>query len=344
MRVVVRTDASEALGAGHLVRCVTLADGLAEAGAEVLFVARHEHPLLSAGLAGRRHALHCLGLPPDASDEADAQATASAINDPVDWLLVDHYGLGQRWEAALRSQAHRLAVLDDLADRPHDCDLLVDPGYVRRPSDYAGLLPRHAERLLGPRYALLRPPFAARHDSAAVWPQRQRVHLFFGAGQASLRWLALACERLLAAFEVIEVQAVGRADDATMQALQERFASRLAWVPHIEDMAAHMSSCDAAIGGPGSATWERACIGLPSALMATANNQVSILRRLDEARFACYLGPATGLVGEGFIESVTRFLGDAPRLAEYRARGLAAVDGLGVQRIVERMLQDRGRR
>lgn len=343
MRVVVRTDASEALGAGHLTRCVSLADGLAEAGAKVLFVARHEHPLLSAGLAGRCHALHCLGLPPDASAEADARATAAAIKSPADWLLVDHYGLDRRWEFALRPHAHRLAILDDLADRPHDCDLLIDPGYARLPADYEGLLPNHAERLLGPRYALLRPAFAARHGCAPAWPQRQRVHVFFGAGEASLRWLAPACERLLATFEGVEVQAVGGADATTMHALQLRFAPRFAWVPTVDDMAAHMSSCDVAIGGPGSATWERACIGLPSALMATATNQEPILRRLDQARFATYLGPVTDIEVERFIESVARFFRDAARLAEHRVRALSAVDGLGVQRIVACMLQDRDR-
>jgi UDP-2,4-diacetamido-2,4,6-trideoxy-beta-L-altropyranose hydrolase len=339
MRVVIRTDASDELGAGHLMRCVALADHLAETGAELLFVVRQAHLLISAGLAERPHALRVLDVPLAPSVEADAQATIAAIEGAADWIVLDHYGLDKRWESAVRSRAARLLVLDDLADRPHDCDVLVDPGFGRRPSDYAALLPRSAELLLGPQYALLRPMFAARHGSAAAWPQRKRIHVFFGGGESSLRWLAPCCERLLAALTSIELQAVGRADAAVMEAMQARFAPRLAWQPQVDNMADHMSACDAAIGGPGSATWERACIGLPSALLATTDNQVPILRMLDDARFARYLGVASEMCGEGFIDAVTQFFEDTSMLADMRAGGLAAVDGRGVQRIAERMSQ-----
>jgi spore coat polysaccharide biosynthesis predicted glycosyltransferase SpsG len=163
------------------------------------------------------------------------------------------------------------------------------------------------------------------------------VHVFFGSGGASARWLAPCCEWLLDAFAEIRVSAVGRADRPVMQTLMQRHAARLDWQEQVDDMAAHMAACHVAIGAPGSATWERACIGLASALVATAANQVPILRGLEGARFCRFLGSAWELDAARFTAGVAAFLGDLDTLVDMRARGVAAVDGRGVERIVTRL-------
>ncbi|MCG8575228.1 MAG: UDP-2,4-diacetamido-2,4,6-trideoxy-beta-L-altropyranose hydrolase, partial [Flavobacteriales bacterium] len=185
MKVVIRTDASLVMGTGHAVRCLTLAKALRERGATCTFVCR-EHPgHLLAWM--RDQGFAALGLPepnPSASNsddpnplahaswlgvsmETDARETLEVIGEEqVDWLIVDHYGLDARWESIMRSRCRRIMVIDDLADRPHACELLLDQnlidGYAER---YQDRVPEHVGLMLGPEFALLQPEYRQLHDA-----------------------------------------------------------------------------------------------------------------------------------------------------------------------------------
>ncbi|WP_082548955.1 UDP-2,4-diacetamido-2,4,6-trideoxy-beta-L-altropyranose hydrolase [Rhizobacter sp. Root404] len=337
MRVAIRTDVSESIGAGHFTRCLALADLVASLGGYVRFLASHAHPVITSALATRSHELRVLDAMPGADADIDASASAAVLDTRTDWLIVDHYGLDYRWETALRDRVRRVLVIDDLADRPHSCDVLVDPGHGRDVTAYAGLVPPSANLLLGSQYAILNHTFVMHYATAPLWPARRRVHMFFGGGDASPRWLAQFCEWLLDGIAGVQVHAVGRSDRLTMNALERRYFGRLDWREHVDDMAAHMSECDVAVGAPGSATWERACVGLPAAIVASADNQVPILEDLARTRFCHFLGRAWELSAERFVMQVASFLEDAGALSEMRARGVAAVDGRGAQRVVVRL-------
>src|SRR5690606_32001299 len=191
MKVALRTDASMRIGTGHLMRCLTLADALRDAGARTRFVCRALPHGLREVVIGRGHEL--VELPsvcgstagggdgrgaPVASphtalehadwlgttQEEDAAATCDALDDGAvwDWLAVDHYAIDARWETRLRTAARRILAIDDLADRRHDCDALLDQNlHAGMHARYDGLVPDACVRLVGPRHALLRPEFAA---------------------------------------------------------------------------------------------------------------------------------------------------------------------------------------
>ncbi|MGD9710315.1 MAG: UDP-2,4-diacetamido-2,4,6-trideoxy-beta-L-altropyranose hydrolase, partial [Halothiobacillaceae bacterium] len=183
MSVAFRVDASLDIGTGHVMRCLTLADALAAGGAECRFICR-EHPgHLIEHIRGKGYRVDALPVgasllaingegrptesPPHAHWlgcrwETDAAETRAILcQDKPDWLVVDHYALDARWEKALKGSYKKLMVIDDLADRPHACDLLLDQNLGREPGDYEALVSAHCRRLIGPQYALLRPEFAA---------------------------------------------------------------------------------------------------------------------------------------------------------------------------------------
>lgn len=167
MRVLIRTDASVEIGSGHLMRCLTLADQLRSEDSAVAFACRD----LPGGLFdllqthGYRYARLPSATPGSNAQQDDAEATLEAAEklfpDGLDWLVVDHYGLDATWERMLRPHVRKLMVIDDLANRPHDCDLLLDQNYYRDlDRRYHGLVPEQCITLLGPTYVLLRPEFA----------------------------------------------------------------------------------------------------------------------------------------------------------------------------------------
>ena len=170
MRVSFRVDASPQIGIGHYMRCLTLADELKKRGSHICFVTRHLPDHLREMLVKMEHELallptsqrcetdelshsHWLGT----SQASDAEGTLQALGDGTwDWLVVDHYGLDARWELTLRTRVTRILVIDDLADREHDCELLLDQNfYEAMDTRYCGKVPKHCALLLGPRYALL---------------------------------------------------------------------------------------------------------------------------------------------------------------------------------------------
>ena len=151
------------MGGGHVMRCLALAQALVARGAQCAFAVNAAGQSILARFS-------------------DTDWSIVAIETPTDVLVVDDYAMDAGRERALRSSTSMLTVVDDLADRPHLADLLVDPGDGRTPADYAALVPRGAILLMGPAYALLRASFAARRAErrTAQSAQIDRVFVSFG--------------------------------------------------------------------------------------------------------------------------------------------------------------------
>ena len=159
-RVLVRADASFEVGTGHVMRCLTFADRLAARGAKVVFACCALPGNLLELVARRGFAARALSTSV-AGWEEDARQTLAAFEGPsFDWLVVDHYRLDASWERRLRERVSRVMVIDDLANRPHDCDVLLDQNYYDDAAQrYRKFVPATCRQFLGPRYALLLPRF-----------------------------------------------------------------------------------------------------------------------------------------------------------------------------------------
>ena len=317
MNIAIRTDASTRIGLGHLARCRTLAAALREQGAAVHFICRaHPGHQLDA-LRAEGYRVSALPAPPvqaaadgdyaawlgvsqaqDAADTLVALTDAPATKPKPDWLIVDHYALDATWEQTLSPAVGGILVIDDLANRRHACDLLLDQNFAPdAEARYADRLPPQAQRLLGPRYALLRPEYAAtrhglRRCQGAAFDKTQREHnrpnpiepdqppvrrvlIFFGGtdpDNLSGRALAALTDPTLAALSVDLVVGANNPHRPTLSAQAEaRGNTRLHPPrPHLADL---MAEADLAIGAGGTTTWERCCLGLPSLVVSIAENQ-----------------------------------------------------------------------
>ncbi len=270
----------------------------------------------------------------------DAAATIAAIDAPLDWLIVDHYALEENWERALRAAAARIMAIDDLADRPHDCDLLLDQNAQDEAKDrYAGLVPPAARRLIGPSYALLRPQFAAargRPRDGSV----KRILVFMSTTDAKGATLvaleALSAPRLAA----IPVDVVVGSPSPHLEAIKARAAARGRATVHIdaEDMPALCNAADLAVGTGGVAALERCCLGLPTVAVSIAANQAPGLTNLG-VRGAVVLAGRLGRLDPAAIASAVEALLDDPRrIRDLSEVAAALVDGQGAARVAEHVL------
>jgi len=359
MKVAVRVDAASQIGSGHVMRCLTLADELRAQGHDVGFLMHRPPSEIADIVSASGHSIHEVRYgrnhvaldtnPPShqhwlaTSQAGDASACTALFHDaPSDWLVVDHYALDHRWEHAMRSSARRILVIDDLADRPHDCDLLLDQNYYADDlKRYQSLVPAHCRQLLGPRTALLRDEFCEARLKCR--PRRGDVHriLVFMTtfDPANVTSMALdAVERLDRsdiAFDIVTGQ--GNPYRTSLAERVGRLANCTFHCPAI-DMADLVLRADLAVGAGGSATLERCFLGLPTLAMDIADNQRRMLRDLDAAGGVVHIGPADQLDSETLKVMLESMIADEKARTKISERGLCLVAD-GKARVVEAMEQ-----
>ncbi len=332
-RVLIRLDATRAIGTGHLARCMALARALEERGAQVVFALAAPSDWALERLGAREHLALELEGP---GEQADARATALALGgrEPFDVLIVDHYGLGRDYERALRSSIPRVAAIDDLP-REHDAELLLDTGFGAE-ARYVGRIPAGCERLFGPRFALLDP--ALREARAARAPRAGRVLLTLGGADPSGATL-----RLLEAYEAspgLTLEVIVGAFNPDREVLEQRFAE----VPGIElasdvrDMPRRYARAALCLGAGGVSALERCCVGLPSLLVCLADNQRAFAEGLARAGAARHLGDFEALDPRDVWRGVAALAQDRAGLEQLERRGRALVDGEGAARVAARLL------
>lgn len=288
-RIAFRTDANSEIGTGHFMRCLSLAAELKKTIPEIVFITRGLPAFLAQEL--RKNSIEILELPVSfeevvdslvspnwlkISQAQDVQDTMAALAQRVyDWLIVDHYALDNNWETPIRSRAKKIMVIDDLADRKHDCDLLLDQNYYHDMHQrYVGKVSNSCQLLLGPSYALLREEF--RDMRTQVKPRLgfvKNLLVFFG-GVDSYNYTGTVLSAIVASNQQVSVDVVIGQQHPNLHELIN-FCKESCFSYHIQTnkMAVLMAKADLSIGAGGTAIWERFCMGLPSICISTVENQ-----------------------------------------------------------------------
>ncbi|MDE2440341.1 MAG: UDP-2,4-diacetamido-2,4,6-trideoxy-beta-L-altropyranose hydrolase [Betaproteobacteria bacterium] len=358
MFVVFRADANPVIGTGHLMRCLALAGALHRRGAHCLFLCAPEG-LGSLAERIRREGHDLAMLPPavlpvpptqphDGSplpwtaQALDGRACLATLDDhpEPDWIVVDHYLLDATWESTVRRRTRHLLAIDDLANRRHDCDLLLDQNL--RAADappYAGLTPATCRYLLGPRYALLRPEFAAaRHSTPRATGETLRLLVMFGgADQADLtgRTVRLLARLGLASTVDVVVGPLYSARDSLAEAVVGLPQATLHYAP--TDITALLTQADLAIASPGTSSWERCCLGLPAITLAVADNQMAMAEQLARQGAHLFLGPANAVVDADLLAAIRLLATRTDWRAHMAAAALGVTDGRGAERVAARL-------
>jgi UDP-2,4-diacetamido-2,4,6-trideoxy-beta-L-altropyranose hydrolase len=354
MNVLVRADASLAMGSGHVMRCLTLADALRARGAEVHFASRALQGHLNAQIRDRGHALHALSEPreafvprrdlahaawlevDEARDLAETQALLGRIGG-ADLLVVDHYGLDARWESAVRARSGRIFVIDDLADREHDADWLLDQNLVAGMQErYDRLVGERCIKLVGPRYALLRPEFAQQRSALRARDGVvRRLLVSLGGMDADNVTLRVLDALASLSARALAVDVVAGAANPHAALLRQSCARHERWRFHHSTgrMAELMAEADLALGAGGATTWERACLGLPALILVLGENQRETALAMSAAGCAEAM-QAEETITERLASAISGLLAAPERLREMARRNLELVDGLGVGRVL----------
>lgn len=333
--VVFWADASPTLGAGHIRRCLVLAQALEAENWRTGFLVGPQ--ALETVPELDRTGRVVVTMPANASIDDVRDTLAERWPGGADVLVVDRYDIGRAEETAQRSWSRRILVIDDLADRDRDCDILLDQTLGRLEGAYAHRVPAQCRLLLGTDYALLRPSFSRLRMAGHPRDMSEPVkHLLVAMGATdpsdatTFALRAIAESGIEAEVEIL--LGTGAPHLQTIRTLlgELPFVCRL----HVEpaDPDAIVAGCDLAIGAPGTSAWERACLGLPSILVLTAENQRANAAALHAAGAAQFVGTAADLAIEDLAREITRLTNDPAARSEMSRTASRICDGLGAQR------------
>lgn len=290
------------------MRCLTLADQIRESlRANIVFVCR----LMEGNMIDliRQRGFDCLELADIAMDvsvdmddreqsnwyripwEQDAEEVMVQIStNKVDLLIIDHYSIGSKWQKKLKSICHKIMVIDDLADRYHDCDLLLDQTFGRQEGDYRSLTPERCKKLLGTNYALLRPEFDLLRKAALEKRERTKsidnILVFVGGSDVTNLTGAIldVVQRLEWGGNKPHINVVLGAQSKNMEAVKallSKYPLSVTLMSNVENMAELMKEADLSIGAGGATAWERCSLGLPTLMKVLSDNQRGVAEALN---------------------------------------------------------------
>lgn len=357
--VAFRTDASLDIGTGHVMRCLTLAKEIERHGGSAIFLCReHKGHLiehiqnqnfdvlpLKVGQVDSRvgdKLVHANWL--GATQEEDAMVCRAALKGTeLDLIVVDHYGLDAVWQHALGDMAQQVMAIDDIADRRHDCDMLLDQNLGRQDAHYKTLVPSHCKVLTGPRYALLRPEFAKWRDFSLQRREnlsevRSLLLNLGGVDKENLTTVILAALENCNLPPACRITVVMGGSAPGLSEVTAK-AAGMGWktevLVNVDNMAELMAHADLAIGAAGTTSWERCCLGLPTILMVLAGNQRMLAENLCKAGAGIMIEKKTSIATQ--LSSQVEELMDVGRLALMAGHAAAVTDGQGTARVWENL-------
>ena len=310
MKVVFRVDSSAQIGSGHLMRCLTLARRFhKEKKAEILFLSRDLPGNLTELVLDQGYRLALLQrIEPEKSctgyaswltvtQDEDAKDCIEILHEkmPIDVLVVDSYAIDETWEKQIRPLVRKIFAIDDLANRKHDCDILLDQNfYLDKDTRYQGLVPENCQLLLGPQHALLREEFyeAKKHLRKRDGRIRNILVFYGGSDLTNETMKALrAIARIDGCGQLTVNVVVGASNPyrGEVKAFCQQYEF-LHYYCQVDNLAEFMSEADLSLGAGGTTTWERCFLGLPTIVTAIAENQVKICEDCAIKKLIYYLG------------------------------------------------------
>jgi len=354
-KIVFRVDSGNHIGMGHLMRCLTLANELQKHNFEVHFITKDHSGFVSELISGKFHTKIISGGVKTAlsseekkdysnwlgqTEEEDLLQTNQYLNEisGADLFIIDHYSLDIRYEEKV--QAQHVMIIDDLWNRKHVCDLLLDQNIAARKENYKNLMSREPRYLMGPQFALLRNEFRKLKqlvDQSLFNRDVKNILVFFGGADEqgyTYKFASAIDPDYFNKFTFTFVLNETHADYKSLKKIQLKYPA-IKLLSFVDDFAGLMLNSDLFIGAGGTTSWERACLGIASALVAVAENQIENCRQLQQSHNAYYLGRADEMTPAQWNSFFNKIVPDSGLWYVCREKSFMLVDGLGASRVVD---------
>lgn len=357
--IVFRSDSSNLIGSGHVMRCLRIAKKFKKLGKKCLFVCSDYKNSLRKKIEQSGFEVKLIKKSKKtffkvhentlehshwlaSTQEYDAEKTINIINKyKIEWLIIDHYAIDHIWEKKLRPYVKKIMVIDDLADRIHNCDLLLDQNLVYNfKKRYKNLISKKCNLLLGPKYALLDSKYSKLREKDFLRDgEIKRVVIFFGASDQN-NYTQLAITAILNLnIKSIFFDIVMSKKSIFFQQIKKilKINKNIKIHDSIPNLANLIFKADLAIGAAGSNTWERCCLGLPSIIISSGINQIKIAESMHKNGAAIVISAKADLQKE-IMKSFLFLYQNKKDYLKMSKKALSICDGKGINRLFSKLI------
>ena len=328
--ILIRADANEQIGVGHVMRCLSVADAFRADGQDVLFVtADHKADPL---IRGKGFEAVCL----DSEWKLIGTENPGVLIDKYrpGVLIVDSYYVTESFFDGVSDDVHTVYI-DDLNEKLFKVDLLINYNIFSSEMDYSRYTQQGTRLLLGPGYAPLRKEFRNMEPHAV----RDVAHdvLISAGGSDPLGITEMLTAKICPVWPDIRFHLVIGALNPRLDAIRKMAGANAVLHIHEQDMAGLMKQCDLAISAAGSTLYELCAVGVPTITYTLADNQLPAAEQFQ--RQGIMLNAGDCRENMAFVETVRSCLAELlqHRLKRQEMSTLMhnLVDGQGAARIVE---------
>ena len=350
----VRVDAGIEIGDGHFLRCLTLANRLKNKNNQIIFISNklpkhfvekikrsnfkiykiNGYTHIQEEKLGKKIKKQLIN-----NDLVETKKIIEKYKNSTNWLIIDHYGIDYFWEKNVRKNIEKIIVIDDLANRKHTCDILIDHNFYKNMKKrYTKLIPNHCKQFIGPKFTLLRPEFYNARKNLKRKKQFKRILISFGGSDPSneTKKALLAIDDLDEKYTVDVIVGTSNPNKKEIMKLCSKI-SLCNFYEQVENISKYMKKADLAIGAGGTSTWERCCLGLPTIVTSLSKDQEKINENLSRIGCVINLGIAKKSTKSDYIKILKEI--DSKRLKEISKKCLLLVDGEGVKRTVSKIFE-----
>jgi len=339
-KIFVRVDSGLEIGTGHLMRCLALAEIIKDYGFKICFISKELEGNVYDLILKKGFEIKYIANNKNNEEliESDASDVLKIISKEKEkpHMIVDHYNLDEKWEEIVRKNIKKLIVIDDLANRKHNCDLLLDYNlYENMEKRYSGLLSEQCKLLLGPEYGLLRKEFLYARENAFTRKKFHEIMISFGGSDPDNETTKVLIALKKIQFENLRINVIIRNTNPNKNRIKELCSSikNCFLYNDIENIEEFMLKSDLAIGAGGITTWERCCLGLPSVVATIADNQIELTETIAKRNCIIYLGNSKKLIPEDYEKCLKEI--NSKTLTEMSTKCFEIIDGRGCFRVSE---------
>ena len=335
----IRVDSSPEIGIGHMMRCLTLAQELKNNFDKIIFLTQKD----SGNFIGTimKNEFEVIFIPTTNNDPNIIKNLITAYSENKNFLLIDHYDIGSNFESSLKNIFERIFVIDDLANRKHDCDLLIDQNYYRDLNQrYEKLIQNGTITLLGPKYAIIRPEFRKINKKTIKKnSQIKKILVSFGGSDPTnecKKVLDALCSIENSKFEIIVAAGIYNHKFEQLKKLYEKY-SNIKIYRHVDELSRLMVNSDLFIGAGGTTTWERFYMGLPSTVTIISDDQKESIEFLSDMGHIINLGLAKNVTSKTYVQTLQKPNSDL--IYNMSLHNQKLVDGNGSNRIKKQIIE-----
>ena len=334
----IRVDASPEIGIGHIMRCLTLAQELKNNFDKIIFLTRKDSGDFTETIM--KNEFEVIFIPTN-NDSDIIKNLITTYSENKNFLLIDHYDVDSNFESSLKNIFEKIFVIDDLANRKHDCDLLIDQNYYRDLNHrYKKLIQNDTITLLGSKYAIIRPEFRnINKKTIKKNSQIKKILVSFGGSDPTnecKKALDALCSIENNQFEIVAIVGIYNNKFERLKKLYEKY-SNIKIYRHVNDLSRLMLNSDLFIGAGGTTTWERFYMGLPSIVIVISDDQKESIEFLSDMGHIINLGLAKNVTSKTYVQTLQKLNSDL--IYNMSLNNQKLVDGNGSNRIKRQIIE-----